>query len=117
MSAGASGAVFGVAGVLLTTLKFGHLPLPAPARSAIFKSILQFTGINLVLGIYLRFDTAGHLGGLLAGLAVGAVMGKRLDGTEASADYRSRAWIGLAVALVTLFCLLLLWRFGPGIFR
>ena len=112
-SVGASGAVFGVAGVLLTTLKYGHLPLPQAARAALFKSILQFAGINLVLGFFvLRVDNAGHLGGLLSGLLVGAVLGKRLDGTEASSDYRTRAWVGLWVGLVAVFWMMRVWRIG-----
>ncbi|HUS18284.1 MAG TPA: rhomboid family intramembrane serine protease [Terriglobales bacterium] len=113
VSAGASGAVFGVAGVLLTTLKFGHLPLPAPARSALFKSILQFAGINLVLGFaVLRVDNAGHLGGLLSGLLAGALLGKHLDGSEASAAHRTRAWVGLWVGLAILVWLVKSWRVG-----
>jgi rhomboid protease GluP len=113
VSAGASGAVFGVAGVLLTTLKYGHLPLPAPTRNALFKSILQFAGINLVMGfLVLRVDNAGHLGGLLSGLLVGAVMGKHLDGGEPSASYRTLAWLGLWAGLVAVFALLMAWRLG-----
>lgn len=113
VSAGASGAVFGVAGVLLTTLKYGHLPLPAPTRTALFKNILQFAGINLVLGFFvLRVDNAGHLGGLLAGLLVGAVLSKHLDGTAASREHRTRVWLALWAGLVMVFWLVVLWRAG-----
>lgn len=106
VSAGASGAVFGVAGVLLTTLKYGRLPLPGAARNALFKSILQFAGINLVIGLFLvGVDNAGHLGGLLSGLLVGLVMGKHLDPSEASAAYRRRSWLLLALGLAGCFWL------------
>lgn len=106
VSAGASGAVFGLAGVLLTTLKYGRLPLPDPTRKALFKSILQFAGINLVLGFFvIRTDNAGHLGGLLAGLLVGWVMGKHLDPSAESSARRTRAWLLLWLGLVGLFWL------------
>jgi len=105
-SAGASGAVFGVAGVLITTLKFGRLPLPDGTRKALYKDILQFAAINLVLGILvLRVDNAGHLGGLLAGLVVGGALGKHLDGSEAAADYRRRTWLVLWLGLALFFWL------------
>lgn len=112
-SAGASGAIFGIAGVLLTTLKYGHLPLPEATRKALFRDILRFAGINLVMGIVLvAVDNAGHLGGLLSGLLVGGVLGKHLGGTEESADYRRRAWLLLWLGLALLFWLVMRWRVG-----
>jgi rhomboid protease GluP len=114
-SAGASGAIFGLAGTLLTTFKFGHLPLPADAKKNLFQQILLVSVVNLVLGIRSGVDNAGHLGGFLAGLLVGAVMGRRLDSSETSADYRTRAWIGLWVGLVAAFWLVVAWR--TGLFR
>jgi rhomboid protease GluP len=100
-SAGASGAVFGLAGVLLTTLKFGRLPIREEARKLLFREILQFAGINLVIGIFvLRVDNAGHLGGLLSGALVGAVLGRHLDASEESADSRKVRWLVLWALLV-----------------
>lgn len=112
-SAGASGAIFGVAGVLLTTLKYGHLPLPEATRKTLFREILQFAGINLVVGfVLLGVDNAGHLGGLLSGLVVGGALGKHLDPSEASARQRVRRWLLLWLGLSGFFWLVMKWRIG-----
>lgn len=118
VSAGASGAIFGVAGVLLTTLRYGRLPLPERSRNILFKEILQFAGINLVLGFFiLRVSNAGHIGGLIGGLLVGWVMGKHLDNSPQSAAHRRRAWIALWLGLVFLFIVFRIARVGTVIVR
>lgn len=110
-SAGASGAVFGLAGVLLTTLRYGHLPLPDSAKSALFKEILQFAGINLVIGLFvLRVDNAGHVGGFIGGLLTGLVMGRHLDESPDSRDIRRRRWLLLWAGLVMALLLVIRWR-------
>ena len=104
VSGGASGAIFGLAGVMLATLRWGRLPVTEASRMSLYKGVLQFAGINLVLGILLRgIDNMGHLGGLLAGGVVGAVMGRRLDMSEGSRNYRVRAWLLLWLALLAGF--------------
>src|SRR6267154_1872559 len=76
VSAGASGAIFGVAGLMLTTLKWGNLPLPSENRNAIYKGVLQFAGINLFYGaVAPHIDNLAHIGGFVSGLIVGAVLG------------------------------------------
>jgi rhomboid protease GluP len=111
VSAGASGAVFGLAGVLLATLKWGSLGLPENARTALFKNILQFAGINLVVGLSLPgIDNAGHVGGLLSGLLVGAVMGKHLDDSPDSTTLRRGTWIMLFGALLIGLALSIKWH-------
>jgi rhomboid protease GluP len=112
ISAGASGAVFGVAGVMLTTLQFGKLPISEQARKSIFKGVLQFATLNLVIGLAIpHVDNIGHVGGLLAGLLLGIVFGKHLDDSAESRQYRRTAWLVLTfVYLLALGYLVLLWN-------
>lgn len=72
-SAGASGAIFGLAGAVITGLRVGHHRIPQPVRRVISGSALRFALINLVIDMFLPFvNNAAHLGGLLGGLALGA---------------------------------------------
>ncbi|HUQ49951.1 MAG TPA: rhomboid family intramembrane serine protease, partial [Terriglobales bacterium] len=104
-SAGASGAIFGLAGALLTTLKYGNVGLPEATKNALFKDILQFAGINLVIGMFMvNVGNAGHIGGLLGGAIVGKVMGRQLDDSPNAREARLRRWLmlwaGFAMALL-----------------
>lgn len=107
VSAGASGAIFGIAGAMLTAIRWGNLPLNPKASDALFKGVLRFAGINLLIGLmlYKIVDNAGHIGGLLFGLLAGYVLGKHLDRSEASRDFRRMAWAGLVVAVLALAAL------------
>ncbi|TDI35833.1 MAG: rhomboid family intramembrane serine protease [Acidobacteria bacterium] len=75
VSAGASGAVFGIAGALASFLYFAQLSLPEKVGRDLQTSILFFIGINLIIGFSLDFvDNAGHLGGLVVGAILGAAL-------------------------------------------
>jgi membrane associated rhomboid family serine protease/Flp pilus assembly protein TadD len=92
VSAGASGAVFGVAGGLVAFWYFGKVALPRSIIKRDFASILTFVGYNLAFGFAKEgVDNAGHLGGLLVGLALGALLHRPLPATAV----RSRLRIGL----------------------
>jgi membrane associated rhomboid family serine protease/Flp pilus assembly protein TadD len=92
VSAGASGAVFGVAGALAAFWYFGKVALPRSIVKRDFVSILTFVGYNLAFGFAKEgVDNAGHVGGLLVGLALGALLHRPLPATTA----RSRLRIGL----------------------
>lgn len=68
-SLGASGAVFGIAGVLLVYL-FRRRRSAFVAQY--LRSILFFIGINLAIGFLFRgIDNWAHIGGLLAGIVLG----------------------------------------------
>jgi rhomboid protease GluP len=103
VGAGASGAIFGLAGALLTTLRWGHLPLPDRIRRNAYKAVVEFAGLNLLLGLslglFLNIDNYAHIGGFLSGGVIGLVMGKRLDPSERSRRYRQAAWLGVLLAL------------------
>jgi rhomboid protease GluP len=71
MSVGASGAIFGLFGILLTLVLFGDARL-AKARKFIFLNTGIFVGLNLLIGAATpAIDNAAHLGGLLTGALVG----------------------------------------------
>jgi len=73
VSAGASGAIFGVAGAFLSYLYFKKAPMdPKQVRQKI-KNLLIFIGYNLLYGAAGNVDNSAHLGGLIAGLVLGAL--------------------------------------------
>ncbi|HKQ72966.1 MAG TPA: rhomboid family intramembrane serine protease [Blastocatellia bacterium] len=95
VSAGASGAVFGVAGGLAAFWYFGKIALPRSIIKRDFASILSFVGYNLFFGFATGIvDNAGHLGGLLVGLALGSLLHRPLPATA----IRSRLRISLVCA-------------------
>jgi rhomboid protease GluP len=94
---------------MLTTLKWGRLPLAPENRTQIYKGVWQFAGINLVFGALAPgIDNLGHLGGFIYGLLIGAVMGKHLDDSATSRGYRRKAWLWLMLGIG--FILLILSR-------
>ena len=75
VAVGASGAVFGVYGGLVGLLLRHRMMMPARMRKLLLRDALIFIAANLALGAAIRFiDHAAHLGGLLAGVALGAVL-------------------------------------------
>jgi rhomboid protease GluP len=75
VSAGASGAIFGLYGALLGYLALRRDSIPVEVLSQLTKSTLVFVGYNLVFGV-LRTgtDVADHVGGLVAGFVCGLVL-------------------------------------------
>lgn len=79
VSAGASGAIFGLYGGLLGYLLAGSRDIPVEEARKLRNNALVFLGYNLIWGLTQRqVDMAGHLGGLLGGLACGFAMARRL---------------------------------------
>ena len=109
VGAGASGAIFGIAGALISALYLGRLPVPPSAIKATLKSLMSFAGYNLFFGAVVPgISNAAHLGGFVTGLSLGAVLAPRLT---APADDRNswRRWIFI-VAGALLFVLFLFVR-------
>ncbi len=71
---GASGAIFGLAGALIAILYLGKLPIPPEAIRKTMSSLLLFAGYNLLFGMQAGVDNSAHIGGLLAGIALGLVL-------------------------------------------
>jgi rhomboid protease GluP len=122
--AGASGAVFGIAGILIVLLSNRKLSLPWNELRSLRLNVIFFAVVNLALGYaplllpYLpsaqvmrlhldpanlpRIDNSAHLGGFLCGLALGLPLFPRM--TTGRASYRQRQRITFAVAAL-LLCL------------
>ena len=69
ISAGASGAIFGMYGVFLAMLTTNLIE--KTTRKALLTSIAIFVGYNLLYGIKGGIDNAAHIGGLVGGIAIG----------------------------------------------
>lgn len=69
ISAGASGAIFGMYGVFLALLTTDFIE--KTARKALLTSIGIFVAYNLVYGLKGGIDNAAHIGGLIGGLVIG----------------------------------------------
>ncbi len=74
-SAGASGAVFGVFGMLLGFLLKERSSTPSIILRPILKSVLFFAGYNLLYGfVHPRIDNAAHIGGFVSGFGLGWIL-------------------------------------------
>jgi rhomboid protease GluP len=85
VGAGASGAIFGLAGVLIVLLSSKLLPLPLVERNQLRKSVLWFAVLNFVLAagvdlshFSLKVDNGAHFGGFVAGLLMALLMVPRI---------------------------------------
>jgi len=106
VGAGASGAVFGIAGILIVLLSNRRLPIPWSELKRLRKSVVQFAGINLLIGaITIRFgpvriDNSAHIGGFLCGLALGPGLVPRM--TAGRARYLARQKVVFLIAAFVL---------------
>ena len=111
VGAGASGAVFGLAGVLIILLKSPLLPMPQAELKRLRWSVIQFALLNFAIGLYTAFgpspvqiDNMAHLGGFLSGLAFGVPLVPRIGAPRETFFRRRRfAITGMAFALALLF--------------
>jgi membrane associated rhomboid family serine protease len=101
-SVGASGAIFGMFGIVLVATRFHHAILDAQSR-AVASMVGVLIVINLVIGFsgVFNVDNYAHVGGLLAGLWLGLVIPPGQVQTLASAWQapRGASSPGRAVAL------------------
>jgi rhomboid protease GluP len=80
ISAGASGAVFGVYGALGGYLLRQRGIIPAAVLARLRGSALTFIAINLAMGFTIpQIDNSAHIGGLLAGALCGWTLAAPLD--------------------------------------
>jgi hypothetical protein len=101
IGAGASGAIFGLAGALIAALYLGKLPIPKEAIQKTLKSLLLFAGYNLFFGLSAGIDNSAHLGGLLTGLAAGALLARRMPSQEEVwKSWRNKVLISIALGLL-----------------
>jgi rhomboid protease GluP len=100
VGAGASGAIFGLAGALISALYLGHLPVNPQALKSILRSLLSFAGYNLFFGtVVAGIDNSAHIGGLLCGLILGGVLAPRLTAPRDDRILWER-WVFIIATLV-----------------
>ncbi len=101
IGAGASGAIFGLAGALIAVLYLGKLPISKDALKPTLKSLLSFAAYNLFFGLVPGIDNAAHLGGLAAGLGLGAVLSRSFsEPPESRGRWRNYVMVGTALLLL-----------------
>lgn len=115
VGAGASGAIFGLAGALILLLKPQLMPVvPEWEIKRLRRSVIYFAVINLVLGagIFLgasaihsglNIDISAHIGGLACGLLFAAPMVPRLGAPKSLFQGRLRLAIGITLGVLVLF--------------
>jgi rhomboid protease GluP len=104
-SAGASGALFGLVGVLFVFgIKFRH-ELPEGFKRAFGTGLLPMILMNLFIGYMLRglIDNAAHLGGLLSGAMLALVVDYRRPGekTRVAVTWRILQVAAIAILAVS----------------
>ncbi len=111
IGAGASGAIFGLAGVLIVLLSSRYLPLPVADRNALRKNVIWFAVLNFVLafGVDLghfsvRIDNTAHLGGFLAGLLLALPMVPRIGAPPGLFRRRRNLAVAGELLLLLLLC-------------
>ncbi|HTV09809.1 MAG TPA: rhomboid family intramembrane serine protease [Candidatus Aquilonibacter sp.] len=122
IAVGASGAIFGIAGILIVLLSNRKLNLPWAELKSLRGQVILFAVINLALGIAPQFsptlsvadwaklhvnpaniphiDNSAHVGGLLSGLVLGVPLLPKM--TTGKASYRARQRVTFAVAALIL---------------
>ena len=99
--AGASGAIFGLAGAAIAVFYLGHLPIAKTAIRSSMSSLMTFVGYNLLFGLAPGIDNSAHIGGLVAGLAMGAALSKHiLVAPEVRRTWARLTWITMAALLL-----------------
>ena len=76
VSAGASGAIFGLDGVLVSVLYYGKLGLPPEFVRRALGWVVKIALINLFYGLAGNIDNMAHLGGLVTGLLAGVFLAR-----------------------------------------
>ncbi len=109
VGAGASGAVFGIAGILIVLLSNRRLPIPWPELQRLRRSVIQFSVLNLIIGgatvftNIIRIDNSAHIGGFLCGLALGVPLVPEMTAGRGRYLSRQKTTFAGAAFLMVLF--------------
>ena len=115
ISAGASGAIFGLYGIFLAFLFFHRIA--KEQRKALLTSILIFVGYNLVYGMKAGIDNAAHIAGLLSGFLLGIIYVCSYKFEKADAQ-RTVSILGeLGIFCIFLFSFLMLCKNVPPLYQ
>ena len=111
-SAGASGAIFGLFGVLLVFGIRHRNEIPPFFQRAVGAGVLPVILINLVIGFSIpAIDNSAHIGGLLAGAVLAAIIPFQRPGEEESPFFTS---IQVAVMSLIAICFFAVWKNYDG---
>jgi hypothetical protein len=102
VSAGASGAVFGVFGGLSGFVLLRRDAVPRAMLVRLCSSVFVLLGLNIIFGLMMTgIDTAAHMGGLVSGVLFGLVLSGPLPGrTAAGRRVRNLATLLLGMAVL-----------------
>jgi rhomboid protease GluP len=109
VGAGASGAVFGIAGILIVLLSNRKLPIPWMELKRLRRSVIWFAVLNLFIGgatmftNIIRVDNSAHVGGFLAGLALGVPLLPEMTSGRKRYLQRQKITFGAAAFILALF--------------
>jgi len=97
--AGASGAIFGLAGVLVSFVYLKKTPANLQINSKMLGSLGTFILYNLAFGALPGISNAAHVGGLVMGLAIGALLP---SASAFESSRRNRLSIVVAITVIAL---------------
>ncbi len=112
VGAGASGAVFGIAGALIVLLKSPRLPVPPQELKRLRRSVIYFAAINLIIGggislgsqlTGIHIDNMAHIGGFSCGLLFAVPMVPRVGSARDQFKERLQLAVGIVVGILVLF--------------
>jgi rhomboid protease GluP len=96
ISAGASGAVFGVVGMICAFLVMRRNEVPTTAFKSLKNSMMQIVVLNFLFGMSVPgIDNAAHFGGLVGGFIGAAIMSRSLDPKKRRAQFMPKVFLGL----------------------
>ena len=103
ISAGASGAIFGLYGALLAYMLRRKGAIPLHMVSGIRNGAIAFIVFNLIFGMQAGIDNWCHLGGLLGGFFLGAIVAPPFESEERSRYSLIMAIFGAAIVVAGTF--------------
>jgi rhomboid protease GluP len=102
-SAGASGAIFGVYGALLTFVLMPGNRVPSSTGAALWLGTAAFLAYSLINGMAREgIDNAAHVGGLAAGVLMGIMLARPMDASRKPGSDWRRVGIAALAAVVAL---------------
>jgi len=115
ISAGASGAIFGLFGALLVFGFKYRSSIPPVFRKAVGKGVLPVIAINLVIGYMIPgIDNSAHVAGLISGALLAAVIPYQSPGSTTSNFFKT-IQVVLAIVVILSFYEVAVHYNGPGI--
>ena len=101
VEAGASGALMGILGILLSVLTFARLPVPRHVVSSTTRSLAMGAALTLAIGILPHIANSAHVGGLVCGLILGFLLS--LTRRASYVVQRPLRWACLLLPLLLMF--------------